>query len=344
MNTKKSLGAHRIIGIATTLGAAALLAACGGGGGGGGSGGGGLVGASAAISESNKLVVAQDVASSAFAPMSASDALVGAQAADEQSVLRFTQRAVDQLPALLATALSANTLVGAASSATQPCTNSGFITVTADDADNSRTVSPGDRLTLVFANCVEPEGTATGSMTLQIASASYVSETQFNVSANVSYDAFTVASTGVTTGASGNLTLSVQSTGANAWTQSFSSASLAVTGTYGGQNRTRTLSSYAATATRAPDATFGYLTTYTANGALTSTALSSQTVSFATSTPFVVRFEDNYPSTGAMTITGANSSRLQVTAQSNTEVQLQLDANGDGTFEGSSTTAWSSLF
>jgi len=42
-------------------------------------------------------------------------------------------------------------------------------------------------------------------------------------------------------------------------------------------------------------------------------------------------------------VTGASGTHLRVTALSSTSVQLELDANGDGTYERSAVFAWDSI-
>jgi hypothetical protein len=71
--------------------------------------------------------------------------------------------------------------------------------------------------------------------------------------------------------------------------------------------------------------------------------MSSQTISFATSSPFVTYPVNRYPSSGVLLITGAANSKLKLTAISSSQVVEDLDANGDGIYEESSTVAWSSL-
>jgi hypothetical protein len=57
----------------------------------------------------------------------------------------------------------------------------------------------------------------------------------------------------------------------------------------------------------------------------------------------VARPSDDYPSSGVMVITGAANSQLKLTALSNTQVRQELDANGDGTYESSTTVNWNTL-
>jgi hypothetical protein len=154
---------------------------------------------------------------------------------------------------------------------------------------------------------------------------------------------FTVSSAQFTASAIGTLTLSINVTGVNMLSAAISTPSLTVSGTYAGVTRTRTLADYSATMTQAPDVTYGYVTSTTVSGSLTSSALSSQRIAFATPVPFVTRSTDSYPSTGVMVISGASNTKLRLTALSNTEVSQELDANGDGIYESITTVSWNTL-
>jgi hypothetical protein len=52
---------------------------------------------------------------------------------------------------------------------------------------------------------------------------------------------------------------------------------------------------------------------------------------------------DPYPRAGQRLVSGASGSRLQLTALSVTTVRVELDANGDGTFEQSRELPWGAL-
>ncbi len=141
----------------------------------------------------------------------------------------------------------------------------------------------------------------------------------------------------------GSLTFSIAANGVNSTSATVSTPSLAISGTYGGATRTRSLSNYSATFARTPNPSYTYVTTYTVKGFLTSSALSSQAISFATNTPFVTRNTNYYPSSGVLLISGANDSKVRLTALSSTQASVELDANGDGTYEGNTTVNWNTL-
>lgn len=63
-------------------------------------------------------------------------------------------------------------------------------------------------------------------------------------------------------------------------------------------------------------------------------------VTLSTPTPLVVETGDNYPSSGTFVATGANNGSVTVTALTNTTYQIEIDVNGDGTPESTSTEVW----
>ena len=77
-------------------------------------------------------------------------------------------------------------------------------------------------------------------------------------------------------------------------------------------------------------------------GSFTSQSLGGR-VTISTPHALMQQNGDAFPSQGAVLITGASGSTLLVTALNATQVQLQVDANGDGTVDGTTTTTWTAL-
>lgn len=82
--------------------------------------------------------------------------------------------------------------------------------------------------------------------------------------------------------------------------------------------------------------------TYTAQGRFSSTDLGGS-VTVSTLTAFTVVGSDDYPSSGAIQVSGANDSLLVLTAVDSTFAQLQVDADGDGDFEFQDVVEWDDL-
>lgn len=322
---------------------AITLAACGGGGGGGDANP-VVPTPSAALNSSNQTIAAQDSASTAYLPLLGAQTLTGAQTFDEGVLFNIARKQRDKLPIYLADAKSNSALTGVVQSQTYSCTYGGTVTASVSDTDNNGDVSAGDSVTVTANNCVENEGTLTGSLVFDMNSVTgSFGSSNYSGNLTMTFNGFNVSSSQFSASANGALTLSVTASGVNSVNASVSTPSLSVSGTYAGVTRSRSLTNYSATSTRTPDSTYGYITSYTLNGTLTSSALGSQAISFATTAPFVSFSSDYYPSNGVMIISGAANSKVKVSALSNSQVKLELDANGDDAYEGSTMLDWNTL-
>ena len=83
------------------------------------------------------------------------------------------------------------------------------------------------------------------------------------------------------------------------------------------------------------------LTSTTATGPVAS-ATAGGFVRVSTPQPLLQLDAETYPHAGRMLVTGVRG-RLQASVLSETNVQVELDENGDGTFEASTTVAWTTL-
>jgi len=63
-------------------------------------------------------------------------------------------------------------------------------------------------------------------------------------------------------------------------------------------------------------------------------------VVISTSTPFRFLAGNTYPSSGTMIVTGASNGRVKLTVVNSTSYTVGVDANGDGTYETSSSHTW----
>lgn len=326
----------------------AFLAACGGGGGGGTAYAPAPI-VTASLNSTNQGVVAQEVTSTAFSAVSNSTTavttIIGAQTVDESALFSFAFSQLGKAPAYLTYAKENAALVGAVNSRVVNCTYAGTLTVSAVDADSSGTLTAGDSLTITGNNCNDSSlGSINGSATMTFSNLSgTLGSSSYSAGLTMTFNNLSMVNGQYNVSMNGATSLSETVTGTNAWTSTFAAPSLTSTATYAGVSRSRTLSSYSATETRSPDATYGYLTSFSFAGAVTSSALSSQTVTFNTTTSFVTRGGDAYPFSGVLLITGAAGTQLKLTALSSSQVKQELDANGDGTFESSTTANWNTL-
>ncbi len=326
------------------LAAAAALAACGGGG--GGTSGPAPIPAPVSITERNESLVTTETVAAALTPMEAAAVSSGlATKSLGPATLTGTVDPVAQalryarwLPGVTTPAGGIPTKAAQFVS----CSGGGSATVDATDADSSGTLSAGDSIYLSFNACVESGIQLGGAMRLNLTALSGTPEyagTSFFIAASVGFEGFTASGGGDSISASGSLSLSINQTSSNAWTQTVSATRLDIGGVIDGRSETRQMAGYEATATRVPSG-FSYITSYTARGTLASNALAGS-VTFATPTAFAVEGTASTPSSGQMLITGAGSSRLRLTALAGGNLQSELDADGNGTYESSSIAAWS---
>lgn len=301
----------------------------------------------ASLNAGNQTAAVQDALSTAFAPFSGAQSLTGVQATNETVVFDISRQQLDRAPEYFALAKTAESMTGVSESVTKACPQGGSMTISANDGDNSGTVSAGDSLNIAVNGCVLDTGTATGSMgfTFNTVSGDYQSAGSSNYSLGVTmtFGEFTATTPSGSASINGSLSLFATSNGINNLSTTISTPSLAISANYGGELRSVSLTGYSATMAKSPSATYGALWTYTVSGTASSSALDSRSVSFATSTPFIRRAADAYPSSGVFMVTGGANSAVKITALDNSQVTQELDADGDGVYEESTTKAWSTL-
>lgn len=329
---------------AIILASAAFLVACGGGG--DSSTTTTTAGPAAPISAANQEVVARDALGTSFQlfDSAASSPMASAAVAtpDEGALMQLARAEMAKLPTYLA---NAPKVLGAAQ-ATVPadCANGGTFVVTANDADNSGNgVTAGDSVSIAFNNCVTGTQTANGTLGFNVDSmtgpfGSYPYAGQLTMS----FGNLSLTGSGYSLSANGSVTLSTAVNGTNSISESLSAPSFTASASYAGVTRSRSLNGYVLVHDRTPVGA-SYEDSYEGGGTVTgSNTLASVTVSFITpnATRFIRRAGESYPYTGQMTLTGMNNSRLRITAVDNLNVQLEVDADGNGIYEGSNTVPW----
>jgi hypothetical protein len=335
-----------------------LLAACGGG------GGPAPLPTPLAITAANQDAVARATANAVVALSGAGGGLT---ASDQPSPASVAAMPMPRRPASLAAAArhvarqfatdsvwAAKPVATAGSKqalAIQPeislCGISGSVTLSAIDADNDGTLSIGDTLTFTFNACRDA-----GSATLNGSMAITLSRVDVNAGGFVSFNgSMTVTQLTVTDGArsaslDGNASMTFT---ADSATQQ--RVSLVV----GGAGLRASVSESGVTETIAYDPAFSFNETDTFNaatGALESTAslvsggfnatAISGRVLLETQAPIVQLSSETYPRSGTVRVVGTGSA-LRLGALDGTTVRIELDANGDGTYEASKDVAWSTL-
>lgn len=333
----------------TTLSICIGLTACGGG------GGGGSVTppppAEVAITSANQDAVARSIVSGGMAlalaqPLaapghaSALAASVQGAAPSLRTVSAVVQR-VAQLAWRQPGPQRARPL--AASPETEPCGDSGTMTTTFDDRDNDGTPSAGDVLTVAFSHCKETgEAQIDGSVVLQIASVILSSGSDLDLSGIMSFTGVTTLLGATSASLSGSVSASVAmhadslqvalTVGTDGLRVGASSPGYSEHLAYETGMRMSFLDQYTGT----PASSF------TLDGSYTAESLGGR---LSVATPQAIRQlgGDAFASSGRIVATGDADSQLRVTVVDGSQVRLELDADGDGTFEGSELVGWSTL-
>lgn len=319
------------------------LAGCGGGGGGGDNDAPGSVDVTAA----NQDQIARAAAIAAYGAFAGGTLPVAATAAGghaQASVSAVASRAVSralQSPRREAKAATLGPIV-------EPCAVSGSSAVTIDDRDDNGFGSVGDLLSVTFSACSDIAGeTMNGTLAMTLTAIAAAPPLSFDAVATMT--ALSLTLPGHTARYDGDMTLSYTEMSATAErTRSVVGDQLAVQVTTANYSDTFTLraghtivSVYDAAALP-PGGSVPGLTTTTANGTVASATVGGY-VQVTTLEPLLQYDEDTVPRSGHLDVVGRNGS-LQLTVLSAGQVRIDLDANGDGSFDQSKTVDWDWIF
>jgi hypothetical protein len=257
---------------------------------------------------------------------------VASTAATARTIQRVLSRATAQRRAIASAAVHP----AAATSETDPCDVSGTIATTFNDVDNSGSLTAGDVVTAKFQQC-EDSTALTLDGTLAITLTGTPASTQF--AGNAVFQNVVAAYTDVTYTIAGNVAVSETDTD----TLSSSTFTVGTAGLTVGIAATGYTDSIAFDAGMVAASSFlAGTNTLTLTGSFVAQSIGGR-VTVATRQSLVEQASDSFPSQGQVLITGAGGSTLLATVLNATQVQLQVDANGDGTVDGTTTVTWASL-
>jgi len=319
---------------------AMLLAACGGGGGGSDSSPPGNIatGATLVISSSNAKPVAADGldASTNTGGANAGASLVtgvqvgagNASSAKLSSVVLALAGKAANRPAL-ATGVTLNE--------TGACGMGGTVSITGNVAGGSGLVA-GDTMTITANNCTEAidsaVATLNGGLTLTVNGGSFNPNvtTAQQVTMSMVLKNLSVASLGVTSVSDGDMKIELSQITASSTNSTLSGASLSNTYTRSGSTRSSALKDY-----RIVQESTGtqVRTNMTATVVISNPRIGSN-VTYQVSTPTPVVTDLSLVLAGKVKVSG-NKSSLELSVTSINNFSLQVDSNGDGTFDSTST-------
>lgn len=330
---------------ACALFTAVVLAACGGGGGGGGAGAGGLGGGSPqslTIAESNAKPVSANALEAAQTTSATSGATgpLGVQVDADANAGASSLQAIAEVARLAAAkSLGGSSLaVGVVlSPTTESCDLGGTLTVSGNIA-SSAGLSAGDSLSISTSNCAMNVGATTavmnGSMTLNVVSGSLPLFTSgsFHVVLAVTATNLSLASGGVTVVSTGDTRLDWAASSATSQTLVASGSSMSSRTTISGATHTTTIRNFSQSVTISGGT---YTGTLAATVETDSARIGAGTVTYTISTPTPVQWNASTraATAGVVKVVGANNASLLITIAGGGGVTIQIDANGDGTYE-----------
>lgn len=336
------------------LAAALVAAGCGGGDGGGGSTSVQLP-PPVTITSANRDAVATATASvfvsvgnaGAVVPLSTGDRAT-ASAPIGEKLIRIASKAT-----LSAVRIQGNRVTALAVIPIPPppdlCPDGGSATMSLDDLDNNGEPSIGETVTVQFTNCRDGGDTVNGRMTIVITAIGSLGQ---SLSAGLSFaDLRTTSSDGTATLNGGvSLTMSFLLSGAMSSTVTVGTSGLVSSIVTAGYSETLTLGAGLAVETSfdptlpvpPPGSSILGRTLMQVNGAVGSSRLNGS-FTITTVEPITLYEADLYPRAGQTDATGASGSKLRMTVLNETTVRLELDANGDGSFEQTVDKPWSEI-
>jgi len=331
--------------ILTLLASSALLAACGGGS--SGSSNAALEGAvapvttQAALTPGNYVAVAQETLSSSAYLTTAANLATGAQVSDSDVLIRFGQAQATQLSRWFSTAPV--NAVGVVQSQTEACAGGGTLTIAENDLNGNRNVDPGDSATLTASNCAFEGQVLNGQLVATVRSISgEPGIAPYSLSLSMAFKDLVAQSAAVRSVGNGTLVLDLNARALNDQSVALSTSSFEVATAYSSTSYSKALKNYQTSTTLAPS---GLGATYTTavKGTLISSAFESKFIDIATPVPFVRTGSQAYPASGQLIITGAAGGKVRVTATSASALFIELDADGNGTYEAATSKGWSEM-
>jgi hypothetical protein len=239
--------------------------------------------------------------------------------------------------------IASATRAAATTSSTDPCSLSGSITTTVNDADNSQSLSSGDVLTLTFSQCQDSlDDVVSGGMVFTIGSVTSEKDDSVQFSGTLAF--------GQLIESSGSSVTDIEGTVGVVAAITSNSFQIAVTVGASALKVTSTAPGYLDTIVYDP----GMQLTVTAtdgtvpesdvrlDGSFTASSIGGR-IKVATLLPLRQLGGEADPRSGQVVVTGAAGTQLRVSVLNATSVQLDLDADGDGAYERSGVFAWTTI-
>lgn len=320
------------------LALATLLAACGGG----SSGGGAPAAAPAAtpttaINEQNgaeKSATAYQAASSLYgAGTSSTDAGLNLKEVSPAGRVSAVGLALARISALGDDDFARRVTISGIETVSQNCSGGGSFTISANDADNSSSLTTGDSASFTYNACRIGGTTLSGTMTMDgIAVTGNAQSPSQSLGATFTFTAFTSVGPNGTDRVDGGFSIqtAIQRTPGPIIDATVSGGAIR----FVHDGVVRELANFSSSV-HVDEQTGRYRYSVEA-------MLVSEGIRIANPQPFEGSI-GAFPSTGVLQVVGAASSSATLTALSATSVRIDVDSNGDGVTDATQTRTWSSL-
>ncbi|MEO5688963.1 MAG: hypothetical protein ABIR54_16520 [Burkholderiaceae bacterium] len=226
----------------------------------------------------------------------------------------------------------------ALTSDTSPCTVSGTLTTTFDDRDGNLVLSAGDVTSIEFNACRD---SATSLFNGKAVVTLTTTPDATQIAASADFQDVTSVEGGLTTGINGSLLVAETDSDVDSDT-TLTVGNVALTVTLASANYNDVVTLASGLRVRVDEQSAASRSSLTFDGMLQAHSVTGGAVTLVTLAPLIKLDADAYPSSGVLRAKGADGTLL-ITVLNATTVQVQLDTNDDGVYEGSTTLAWNAL-
>jgi hypothetical protein len=317
------------------------LAACGGGGGGSDSGSAQAPAPTIQTVNSNNYTTGMQEVFAADAKLQTGGGTVtSVLGVDATATPSAAQRMQSLLPLFEGRLQSASTVAtGVESSLVQACAGAGNISVTANDANNNGRLDSGDTGTIVFNACNDGTSTSTGTLGMTFNTwTGNLATPQYKADVTGVYTNLRTVSAAETIVMNGTTRLVVESNYLSPATSTLTADGLTISGNVAGADYNRVYTNFRSVHSHVPDVVAGARDTISIDGGLVSSNFNGQAVQIRTGATIVTK--PQVLVAGELEVTGADKSMARLTADGASKALIELDANGDGTFEAKTTAGW----
>jgi hypothetical protein len=194
----------------------------------------------------------------------------------------------------------------------------------------------GDSATLSINHCVVDGTSVNGQLIVAVNSSSGDQDTYPHAySATLTLNNLSTTSPQVSTVANGNFTLAVDRQSSVLQTVTLTASSLTTSSTFDGATYSATLTDYQITETMGPTSS-----TTSVRGTVGTSQLGANALTVVTPVAFTRFYTDTYPRSGQVTVTASQGGTVRITVLSSSMLKIELDANGDGSYEASTIQLW----